>query len=63
MIVILILLLILSFVIALHSMKDFYLPKEIRRLIEARRVRGTILFLKGKIEHYSSKSSSASSGR
>lgn len=51
-------LLILSFIIALRSMKDLEIPEEIRRMIASRKIKGTILFLKNKITHYSSASSS-----
>jgi len=50
--VILILILILSFILALRSMKDFELPKEVRRLLKINRIKGTIVFLKEKIKHY-----------
>lgn len=63
MVLILVILIILSFMLALYSMKDFQLPKEISRLIDSRRIRGTILFFKDRVEHYSSKSSSSVSGR
>lgn len=43
---------------ALHSMKDFETPKEIARLLTLRKVRGTIVFMKDKVAHYSSSSSS-----
>ncbi|MBP7967003.1 hypothetical protein KAZ66_01905 [Candidatus Woesebacteria bacterium] len=57
-IAIIITLLIISFFMALHSMKDFETPKEIARLLTLRKVRGTIVFMKDKIAHYSSSSSS-----
>lgn len=52
---------IISFITALLSMKDFSLPSEIKRFIEIKKIRGTIVFLKNKIKHYSSFSSVTSS--
>lgn len=46
------LILILSFILALRSMSDFKVPKEIRRIIDSKKIRGTIIFFKGKIKHY-----------
>lgn len=54
--------LILSLVLAIRSMKDFDVPESIKKLIMGKRAKGTILFLKKKIVHYSSGSSSLSSG-
>ena len=51
----------ISFILALWSMSDFNLPKEIFRLIDQKRIKGTIIFLKNKIIHYSISSSSKSS--
>ena len=42
-------------------MSDFNLPKEILRLINQKKIKGTIVFLKNKIIHYSISSSSKSS--
>ncbi len=57
-----IILLIASFILALRSMKDFHLPDEINQLLQANKIRGSIVFFKDKkVEHYSSKSSSSSS--
>jgi len=53
---------IVSLILAFRSMRDFDIPSEIKHLLMSKRVRGTILFLKGKIKHYSSISSSLSSG-
>lgn len=52
---------IVSFILAIRSMKDFYTPKEIHRLISMKKVRGSIVFFKDKINHYSSSSSSSTS--
>lgn len=43
---------IVSFVLALLSMKDFDPPKEIKYFFDAKKIKGTILFLKEKIMHY-----------
>jgi len=48
----------ISFILALRSMDDFQVPKEIRRILDSKRIKGTILFFKGKkTKHYSSLSS------
>ena len=47
-----ILILILSFILAVRSMADFEIPKEVRRLLKINKVKGTIMFLKGKVKHY-----------
>ena len=53
---------IIAFIMAWRSMKDFHLPEEISKLINSRKIRGSIVFFKDKkVEHYSSKSSSSSS--
>jgi hypothetical protein len=57
-----ILILILAFVFALISMKDFDVPGEIKRMISARKMKGTIILTKKKTIHYSSDSSVFSSG-
>lgn len=59
MVFVFILLLFVSFVLALRSMRDFEASDEVKRYV-ARKKRGTILFVKGKIKHYSSKFSSSS---
>ncbi|KKP67006.1 MAG: hypothetical protein UR63_C0025G0013, partial [Candidatus Roizmanbacteria bacterium GW2011_GWC2_35_12] len=46
---------------ALRSMKDFGVPKEIKRLLDRKKAKGTIIFSKKKMIHYSSGSSSLSS--
>lgn len=51
---------ILSVFMAAYSMKDIGVPADIQKLIRARKVRGSILFFKDKIKHYSSLSSSSS---
>ncbi len=43
---------ILSFILAWRSMSDFQVPKEIRRLIDTKKIKGTIIFFRGKIKHY-----------
>ncbi|MBI5127013.1 hypothetical protein HZA76_00980 [Candidatus Roizmanbacteria bacterium] len=56
----LVLIFILALILAVRSMKDFGIPKEIRELLISRKIKGTIVFLKGKIKHYSSPSSFSS---
>lgn len=51
-----------SLILALISMRDMGVPKEISRLITVRRHTGRIVFFKHKVKHYSSSSSSRSSG-
>lgn len=58
---ILLALLIISFLMAVTSMKDFSLPAEIKKVLKMKRIKGSIVFFKGKVEHYSSSSSSESS--
>lgn len=52
-----VLILILAFVLALTSMKDFDVPSEINRLIQGKKVKGKIVFFKNKIVHYRAKRS------
>lgn len=58
--IIFILILIISILITFKSMNDLEAPKEVRSLIKKRRTKGTILFFKKKIKHYSSSLSSSS---
>ena len=51
----LLLILVLSFILALFSMKDFNVPSEINHLIQGKKVRGKIVFFKNKIVHYRGK--------
>ena len=51
-IIILGLILILSFILAVRSMRDFEIPKEVRRLLKINRVAGTIMFFRDKVKHY-----------
>lgn len=60
MILIFVLIFIFSFFIAFRSMTDFDIPKEIKDFLSAKRIKGTIIFFKGKIKHYSSFSSRSS---
>ncbi len=50
----------LALFLAARSMKDFGIPKEIKQLLLSRKIKGTILFLKGRTKHYSSPSSRSS---
>ncbi|KKP72848.1 MAG: hypothetical protein UR68_C0012G0041 [Candidatus Roizmanbacteria bacterium GW2011_GWA2_35_19] len=61
MLYIFLLILAVSFILALRSMKDFGVPKEIKRLLDRKKAKGTIIFSKKKMIHYSSGSSSLSS--
>ncbi len=54
---------IVSFLLALGSMKDFHAPNEIMRMISMKKVRGSIVFFKDKVNHYSSSSSSTSTSK
>ncbi len=54
--------LVVSIILAVRSMKDFGVPEVIKKMISSKRAKGTIIFLKKKIIHYSSGSSSFSSG-
>lgn len=61
MILLLGLLLLVSFIAAFRSMKDFDIPHEVRSMMNSKQVKGTIVFFKNKIMHYSSDSSSSRS--
>lgn len=50
---------IFSLILALRSMKDHGLPEEIKKLMSQKKVKGTILIMKDKVNHYSSTSSSS----
>lgn len=52
---------VISFILALISMKDLGFGEEVRKFLKRRKIRGTIIFFKDKINHYSSKKSSYSS--
>ena len=52
------LLFVLSFILALISMRDFHVPEKIAKILLMKKIRGTIVFFKDKVEHYSSSSSS-----
>jgi hypothetical protein len=54
--------LIISFVLAVRSMREEGIPKEIVRMLHIRKFTGKIVFFKGKkVKHYSSSSSSSTS--
>ena len=62
-ILIIVSLFIISLILALRSMKDLHIPKEIQRIINNKKYKGRIVFFMGKkMKHYSSSSSSRSSG-
>lgn len=50
----------LSVLLAYLSMRDFDVPKEIKKRIKTKRIKGTIVFFKDKPRHYSSSSSASS---
>lgn len=49
---IIIIILFLSFIWALRSMNDFEAPKELKKLINFKRIKGSIVFFKNKVRHY-----------
>lgn len=49
----------ISLILAIRSMKDLDIPQEIRRMLQNRKIKGTILIMKDKVTHYSSTSSSS----
>jgi hypothetical protein len=51
---------IISLIAAARSMKDFEVPSEVRSVMNSKQVKGTIVFFKNTITHYSSDSSSSS---
>ncbi len=51
----------ISLILAIRSMGDFEVPDVVKKILFGKRARGTILFMKKKIVHYSSGSSSLSS--
>ena len=55
---ILTLILLVSFILALRSMKDFQPPDIIKKFVENKKIRGTIVFFTDGIKRYSSSSSS-----
>lgn len=57
--IITIILLIISFFLSLFSIKDFSFGSKIIKILRQRTIKGTILFSKGKVIHYSSKLSSS----
>ncbi len=58
--IILFFILLVSLILAYRSMDDLEAPKELKNYIKKQRTKGTILFLKKKIKHYSSSLSSSS---
>lgn len=50
--VILTILLIISFFLALRSMKDLKFSDEIGKVIRKSKIKGTIVFFKDKVRHY-----------
>jgi len=48
MLLVFLVILIISFILALRSMKDFDMPNEIKKLLQNQKIRGTIIFLKDK---------------
>jgi len=50
----------ISILLAYSSMKDFDVPKEVKKRIRSKKIKGTIVFFKDKPRHYSSSSSTSS---
>ena len=50
-----------AFLLAVRSMKDVGFARELGKTIQKRKMKGTIVFFKNKIVHYSSSKSSSSS--
>jgi hypothetical protein len=48
----------ISIILAIRSMKDFNTPSEVNNIIREKKSKGTIVFFKKNIKHYSSSSSS-----
>ncbi len=54
----------ISFILALRSMKDLKFGEELEKIFQRKKIKGTIVFFEDKVTHYepqSSKSSSPSS--
>jgi len=49
------LILVLAFILALFSMKDFSVPGEITRIVQGKKLKGKIVFFKNKVIHYRAK--------
>jgi len=49
--------LVLSFILALFSMKDLGFAEELKRMLDRKKIRGTIVFFKNKIIHFHPKHS------
>lgn len=62
-IIVAVLIAIISFIMALFSIKDLHFGSEMEKIFQRRKIKGSIVFYKDKITHYSSKSSSSSSSR
>jgi len=44
--------LVFSFILALFSMKDFNAPSDLIKLIQWKKIKGTIIFFRNKVTHY-----------
>ncbi len=45
---------VLSLVLAIFSMKDFNMPRELKKMLAGRKIKGSIVFFKdNKVKHYS----------
>lgn len=53
-----VILIVLSILLALRSMSDFHIPKELQKLLKTKNIKGTFIFLKDTVEHHSSSSES-----
>lgn len=60
-IIVLTLLFLASIILAAYSMRDFNVPPEVKRVLGFKKIRGSIVFFKDRVTHYSSVSSRSSS--
>lgn len=47
-----ILLFVAAFILAIRSMKDFQIPKEVHKITSGRKKKGTFVIFKNKVTHY-----------
>jgi hypothetical protein len=45
----------ISFILALLSMKDLGFPDELKKILNRKKIKGAVVFFKNKIIHYQSK--------
>lgn len=51
-VIIAVVILIISFILAVRSMVDFEAPEAIKNILNFKRIKGSIVFFKHKIKHY-----------